>query len=321
MKKFFFFLAVCLANVVLAQENYELRTLTFEDADAKFAPYTLDYAGVEIATWSDLIDDAQYNGTLTYAWEGTYTWCDENNTMLTHSFNPPYWSGGHAISNYTNPGYSNDDLPDGVYGWYELQFATLDGGYDSSDNFCVHMGYLDFFNSGGGMNPDAKLQRLSFSDTIARVIDHMYVTNICYVLNSLTYGDGFSAPANDTTRFEIVALGYDADGQETGQTTFSLCNGSDSIITKWTKWDLSVLGKVAYVEFNIQGSADLYGPYGLNVPAYFAYDDVAVRFESLGSGLSNNPSSTTNSQKVIRNGQLLIFRDGVYYDALGNCAK
>ena len=37
MKKIFFFAALCLANLVLAQENYELRTLTFEDADTKFA--------------------------------------------------------------------------------------------------------------------------------------------------------------------------------------------------------------------------------------------------------------------------------------------
>ena len=38
------------------EPTYELRILTFEDEDAKFTPYSLDYAGVEITTWSDLID-------------------------------------------------------------------------------------------------------------------------------------------------------------------------------------------------------------------------------------------------------------------------
>lgn len=46
---------------------------------------------------------------------------------------------------------------------------------------------------------------------------------------------------------------------------------------EWTKWDLSVLGKVAKVDFNITGSSD--NGYGFSQPAYFAYDDVAVRFE------------------------------------------
>ncbi len=43
-------------------------------------------------------------------------------------------------------------------------------------------------------------------------------------------------------------------------------------------FDLSTLGKVARVEFTMQGSADLCGDWGLNTPAYFAYDDVTVRF-------------------------------------------
>ena len=44
------------------------------------------------------------------------------------------------------------------------------------------------------------------------------------------------------------------------------------------KFDLSGLGKVVKITFNLVGSADLIGDYGLNCPAYFAYDDVAVRF-------------------------------------------
>ena len=45
----------------------------------------------------------------------------------------------------------------------------------------------------------------------------------------------------------------------------------------WTKWDLSGLGKVLKVTFNVTGSSD--NGYGFSQPAYFAYDDVAVRFE------------------------------------------
>jgi hypothetical protein len=49
-------------------------------------------------------------------------------------------------------------------------------------------------------------------------------------------------------------------------------------VSEWTKWDLSGLGKVAKLRFNLVGSDDLYGEYGLGVAGYFAYDDVTVRF-------------------------------------------
>ena len=146
MKKSIFLAALCLANVALMAQDYELRTLTFEDADAHFTPYTLDYANKTISTWSDLVDDAQYNGSLTYTTSGIYTWYDAQNTLLTHSFTAPYWNGGHAISNFINSGFSNNDLPANT-AWYELQFATLNGGNNGSKNFCVHNGHVDDYNA------------------------------------------------------------------------------------------------------------------------------------------------------------------------------
>ncbi|MBQ1202152.1 MAG: hypothetical protein IIX59_09300, partial [Alistipes sp.] len=60
---------------------YELRTLTFEDSDARFTSYALDYYGPAIETWSNLIDPLQYGGDLLYNMAGgTYFWYDEGNT-------------------------------------------------------------------------------------------------------------------------------------------------------------------------------------------------------------------------------------------------
>ena len=106
----------------------------------------------------------------------------------------------------------------------------------------------------------------------------MYVTNTCYVLNSLTYGDGFNAPASADTWIKVVAYGYNANGEETGSVEIALCEGG-VLVTEWVKWDLSSLGKVAKVAFNFAASEDQIGSYGMNCPAYFAYDNVAVRFE------------------------------------------
>lgn len=244
--------------------DYELRTLSFEDADALFEPYTLSYADATVAVWSDLIDAAQYGGRLLYNdFENVaYAWNDEGNTYLSSSFTGPFWNGGHAISNYVLADYAT--LPEGASAWYELQLATLDGGHDGSENFCV-------VNKGSSF---------SFSNGGQYVIDHMWVTNITYTLNSLFVGDAYAAPAGEQSWFKIVATGYNAAGERTSEAEHLLCRGKDDIQTEWERFDLTPLGEVARVEFAIVGSDDLCGEWGLNTPAYFAYDDVVVRFKT-----------------------------------------
>ena len=295
-------------------EVADIRTLTFEDHDAKFEPYYLDYAddwsGREICTWSDLIDDVQYGGPLTYAdyMSAMYTWWDEGNTELYHMFPDNYaycfWGGGHAISNYWGEGYSDEDRDrhiakyygedyveenagnDQMLGWFNLQFMTPVKAH-SGDNFCIHYGYKDFFSY------VENLPELSFADGKARVIDHMWVTNTSYTLNQLYNGvkseEGNSFGGNWTGLKEdawlkIVAQGFDdvdadADAEPISEVEFYLVEGMN-VVTDWQKWDLSPLGEVAKVRFNFLYSDDMGGRYGFTIPGYFAYDDVAVRFGS-----------------------------------------
>ncbi|MBQ5396832.1 MAG: DUF4465 domain-containing protein, partial [Alistipes sp.] len=116
-------------------------------------------------------------------------------------------------------------------------------------------------------------------DGQAYVIDHMYVTNTNYALSSLVYGDTFAAAAGTDSWFKIVATGYDKQGVQTGTAEFLLCDGRENIVNTWERFDLTPLGEVAKVKFHLEGSADLCGEWGLNTPTYFAFDDVAVRFE------------------------------------------
>ena len=254
-------------------EEEDIRILTFEDSDAKFSAYEL-YGGASIKKWSDLIDDQQYGGSLTYTnySSDSYWWYDEGNTELFHSFTTPYWGGGHVISNYVIEDY--ETLPDGYYGWYEVQMSNPIGGHNGSKNFAVHNGYADFFNS---QIYDASLEGFEFADGKERIVECMYVTNTNYVLNSLTFGDGFNSAATENTYFKIVAYGYNANEELVGTSEFTLCNGRN-FVTTWEKWDLSSLGKVAKITFNFSASDDQSGSYGLNTPAYFAYDDVTVKF-------------------------------------------
>lgn len=249
------------------QLPYDIRVLTFEDAD---------YKGTDGSSyWSSLIDDTQYGGKLLYGESGktsTYAWNDENNTFLAHEFdvNPDryiaYYSGGHAVSNYVDQNLSNGDYT------HQLAVPIKDaatgfGGHDGSKNFCVHDGYSSSYTTAPSFY---------FSDGISRVIDHMYVAPTTYVLNVEKNGNGMASALGSDGWFKIVATGLDEDGNVTGTAEFYLYKDGKAV-EDWTKWELSSLGKVLMVQFDMQGSDS--GDYGLNTPAYFAYDDVAVRFD------------------------------------------
>lgn len=268
-----------------AEPDYELRVLTFEDADYKGGT---NFAGGN--NWTSLIDSPQYGGKMLYGESGggvdsvdaAYKWTDGNNTWLSNTLSEGYgswcyWSGGHAVSNYVSGEISK-------YGGFESQLTVYKkdvsglertgGGHNGSNNFAVHYGYAD--NSGYGLT-EASLPTLTFADGTARVIDHMYVNNTDYALNCYIDGNGLTAKIGDDDWVKLVATGYNAAGEKTGTASIYLCNGPKNIMMDWTKWDLSGLGKVLKVTFNVTGSSD--NGYGFSQPAYFAYDDVAVRFE------------------------------------------
>ena len=271
-------------TVFAASDDYEIRVLTFEDADYKG---DTNFAGG--TDWSSLIENPQYGGPMLYpGGSGTtdvskaYTWTDLNNTELTHTLpkswdNYCYWGGGHAISHYN----SSDFVTHGSYDYQLTVYnknasAGVDvtgGGHNGSDNFAVHFGYKD--NS--GYTDSQILPSFSFVDAVERVVDHMYVNNTTYALNCYLNGNGLTAKIGPDDWVKLTATGYNAAGEKTGDASIYLVNGPDHIITDWTKFDLSGLGKVLRVEFNITGSSD--NGHGFSQPAYFAYDDVAVRFE------------------------------------------
>ena len=295
-------------------EVADIRTLTFEDQDAKFESYYLDYAdnwsGREIYTWSDLIDDVQYGGPLTYAdyTSAMYTWWDEGNTELYHMFPDNYaycfWGGGHAISNYWGEGYSDEDRDRHIAKYYGEDYVTENEGNDqmlgwfnlqlmipvkahSGDNFCIHYGYKDDYSY------IENLPEWTFADGEARVIDHMWVTNTNYTLNQLvngvkseegnTFGGNWEG-LNEDAWLKLIAQGFDdvdadAYAEPISEVEFYLVQGMN-VVTDWQKWDLSGLGKVAKVRFNFLYSDEMGGRYGFTIPGYFAYDDVAVQFGS-----------------------------------------
>lgn len=252
--------------------DYELRVLTFEDED---------YKGDGKGYWTSLVDSPQYGGTLLYGESGMgpadYHWNDEGNTFLAHDMPENfgitcYWGGGHAISNYVEMDLANGDNMHQLAVYYKDP-ATGFGGHGGSENFCVHFGYKD----DSGFNMTENLPSIYFMDGVARVVDHMYVMWTTYLANSVSNGNGLTAPLDPDGYVKIIATGYDENGTKVEPSLeFSLAS-ADGQISEWTKWDLSALGKVMMIEFNMAGDSD--NGYGFSQPAYFCYDDVAVRFE------------------------------------------
>lgn len=252
-------------------EDYEIRVATFEGSD-----------------WDALIDSPQYGGPLLYGSEGMgrdtpYEWYDAETGLYyamkaANSYGPAYcyWSYGEAISNYASgeiETYGGFDSQLTVYKEGVTGVARTGGGHNGSNNFVVHYGYAD--TSGFGLG-EAYLPELSFPEG-PRVIDHMYVKLTTYLLNCITNGNGLTASMGDDDILYLRAIGYDADGKKTGEVKMNVCEGQNLIVKDWTKWDLSGLGKVSSVALEINGSSD--NGYGFSQPAYFAFDDVAVRVE------------------------------------------
>lgn len=277
MKNFFKLLPLALLGLSLAACNDdndaelpaqpELRVLTFEDNDYKGT----DNGGLGFKDWTSLIDKVQNNGPLLYpaddsedAWR--YNWNDENNTFLASEltnnyFDNKYWGGGHAVSNY-----ADTDL---THGDFDHQLAVYGNGGHSGTNFCVHNGLVEEGDT------YSSCPSIRFMDGIERVVDHMWVANTTYVVNALVNGDGMSPAFGEDDFLKVIAIGRNALGDETGRCEIELARGTD-YLREWTKWDLAPLGEVASIEFNIRSTKR--NLYGMTTPAYFAYDDVAVRF-------------------------------------------
>lgn len=266
MKKFYTvaFLALGVILSSSAQEDYDLKVLTFEGEK-----------------WSALIDNAQSGGPLLYGEgygfyteEEAYKWYDEGNTELSSTINNSwgswcYWSGGVAVSNYyTSYEEGNNTTQLGID-------YNKDGnhGYDNSSNFAVCYGYNDVLT---GYGTDSR-PVFTFGDGNEHVIDHLYVNTTAYFLHSVILGDAFqSTTMSDNTKAYLLAEGYDSNGDIIDTLSIAVIE-KGTVIRDWTKFDLSSLGKIATLKLDWKVSDDLIGQYGMTCPAYIAIDNVAVR--------------------------------------------
>ena len=245
--------------------------------------YLIDFEAARILDY--LAGPTSYGDNLYSSYTGAnrYYGYDDASTGLMMMINdqydtgdPDFWNGGIAISQW------NDMTAEGYFNQcsvYSRDVVTTFGGYNGSKTFAVATGYNDPMFMGDGRSI------ISFYDNLTEcTFDHFWVTNSTYAALSMMNGDGWIAKKfsyADKDWLKIVIEAFDKNDVETGATVeFYLADfrtaTSPGIITEWKMVDLTPLGnKVHAVKFDIQSSDT--GSYGMNTPAYFCFDNLAIK--------------------------------------------
>ena len=218
-----------------------------------YAPFTL-----AVATFEDITDiTAPVDGHISVGTEE-----DDEREFFTsgdfafasgcmHDWDYWYWFG-YASRKDTKYETLNDQ-------WNNI----MGGGYDGSATYGV--GFSAEFNGPSEVTLLTK----------PAVVPGFYITNSSYAFTSMLNGDGFAKKFGKGDWFKLTITGYDAEDEVTGTKEYYLADLRDEatayIIDDWRYVDLSGLGKVAKLGFNLTSSDT--GNYGMNTPGYFCFDN------------------------------------------------
>jgi hypothetical protein len=199
-----------------------------------------------------------------------------------------YWNGDDLSGGFQSGPvtFQNTNIPAWLY-WYGFGASTvtdnLTPGFDNQ--------YSAIPGSGAGGSAS---YGLFFDDSFedphlvlpqTDVVAGAYFTNTTYAALSMRDGDDFAkkfggASGDDPDYFILTISGYDASGALQGSLDFSLAdftfadNSLDYIVDTWTWVDLSSLGAVKELGFELS-SSDAAGGF-INTPGYFAIDGLQV---------------------------------------------
>ena len=240
------------------------------DKDDSRPRYVINFEGPEWSALSASTYGEPYSSIV--AAEG-YAWRDEKSSLSSRAL-VDYTYGAYIQSGILVSSYNSSDIA--TYGDYSKDLyvynsastsPTQGGGADGSDNFLI---VLDNYND---QSNGEKRAEMFFADGRERKVLGCEVNSTTYFLNIVQNGNTFSAPLADGDVMEIFATGYDSAGAETATVSMVLAR-KGSYLTEWTEWDLSGLGRVAKVRFNIKGGPET--EWGMTTPKYFAIDNIAI---------------------------------------------
>lgn len=159
--------------------------------------------------------------------------------------------------------------------------AITGSGAHGSDNYGV--GYLPLdWQSGTYETIPQAITADVMSDSFNAEMEGLFITNTTYAYLDMQNGSAFTRKfggesGDDEDWFKLTIRGIDATGSYTSETAeFYLAdfrfedNTKDYIVDEWTWVDLTDLGPVVGLEFDLSSSDT--GTFGMNTPSYFAID-------------------------------------------------
>lgn len=260
MKKNFFSLAI-LAMMAFAGCS---------DGDSDTSRVIIDFEGAEWTALSASTIGEPYSSVVVangYEWQDALTTLSSR-ALVDYTYGA-YIRGGMLLSSYNSGDITTyGDYSKDLYVYNPSSTSTTQGGgADGSDNFLIVVGNYDDFSNG-----DERAE-MFFADGREHKIESCVVNSTTYFINVTQNGNPFSPALGKDDEIVISATGYNSKGEETATVTMPFAR-KGWYITEWTRWDLSPLGEVASVKFNITG-----GPmteWGMTTPKYFAIDNIVV---------------------------------------------
>jgi hypothetical protein len=264
-------------------------------ANKLLTSYVIDFEGI---SRSYMADTTSYGDNCYSTWGGTqiapYVHPATNLRFAIKGAGGPspveYWDGGFVVSDWNYkaniPGTSGD-------WWYSYlnqcsvysgTSGSKDGGADGSSNFAVMFGYVDDYNDIYATPPTLNFTTGSGEISGMKVCLSSYTYGV--IINGNTFGHiGVATPLSSVAGgygfLTLQAYGYNGNTPTNSglPVEIDLARYAGGLpvagpLTSWTHFDLSALGTVTRVEFNIVGNDS--GDYGLNTPAYVCIDDVEV---------------------------------------------
>lgn len=178
---------------------------------------------------------------------------------------------GFGLSNYDASSVDPDNYPANQL---DVQYAAYPAPVKDGEQYIVM--YKAPKSFGPTWNPDS----LAFVEPVQ--VNTISFTNNAYGYLSMTKGDYIAKKFEEGDWFKIIVKGWDVNGQETGTIEVFLAEGEE-ILDTWKKVDLSSLGVVQKLTFDMASSDPADRPQGdFKTPMYFCMKDISL-FKNLST--------------------------------------
>ena len=255
-------------------------------------------------TYSTTYGTGYYN--LTHVWADTYNDADScqsivcNDGVFLFSHLPSGMSyGGMSWEGFTVSTVSQDTA--NVFG------SVANGGIGGTATPYIIGYYSEWVSASQGYSSNI----VDFNGEYYP--EYVYICQNSNTMEGITNGVFNSRPFTPADTLTLIIQALDSTMQPTATTRYYLAvDGTKN--QSWVQVPLRSLGKTSRLSFSMTTTE--IGDFGANTPMYFALDGLTINTEST-TALANTQSPIANSQKVIKNGHLLILRDGQWYTATG----